>query len=98
MNPDQNTIEAKETDAIIARKAKIRTLMHKQENIKEQIKDAYEQLDHVLYEAGKIMVPGEEVEFPILMKTVTLVDNFENTNTVFRPAAVRRFELKIGDL
>lgn len=63
--------------------------------IKQQLdamKPLYDELDKItmqILESGRTI--GETTK-----ATVILVDNFEDKNCVFKPAAIRRFELKIA--
>lgn len=78
-------------------KRNVLSMVHQIEELKEQAKACYERMDELTEKIGKLLPPGEEVDYPRLQKTVRMVDNFEDRNVVFRPAAVRRFEIKVED-
>jgi hypothetical protein len=57
-------------------------------------KDAlYKELDTLLMTLQQVVTPG--VPFQIDDQIVTLVDNFNGKNTVYRPAAVKHFDVEI---
>jgi membrane protease subunit (stomatin/prohibitin family) len=63
----------------------------------EAAKVLYEELDAVTRELLVVQGTGATKAQFIGDQAVTVVDNFETANTVFRPAGVRRFEVKIED-
>jgi len=63
-------------------KPQVDALYAKADELRQRVQDGLEGLG-----IAKISLPSGE--------TVEVVDNFANTNVVFRPAAVRRFELVI---
>ena len=76
------------TKAALRRKAQAYFLLRQRG--KEFYGDADEALDALL-EAG--VKPGQEIDLGG-GRQATLIDNFQDRNTVFRPCGVRRFELK----
>lgn len=74
---------------------KLKTLMAKAAEIKaklDAVKPLYDEMDKLTMQIAELTQPGE---YEIPDYEVTLVDNFAQKNVCFRPAAVRRFELKI---
>ena len=59
----------------------------------EAIKPLYEELDTLTVQLADSVPAG--TSFILGDDTVTLVDNFAEKNTVFRPTGVKRFEVQI---
>lgn len=69
-------------------KSKIKKLAERAKQILdelEEVKELYAELDAITMELKNSNTSKHGIE---------VVDNFANKNTVFRPAAVKRFELK----
>lgn len=80
----KDTVRAME---IVNRIAAIKTQL-------EAVKPLYDELDELTAEMGEVA----EVNQTLATndgRFVTLVDNFADKNTVFRPAAVRRFDVEL---
>lgn len=81
---DKNTVRAME---IVNRIAEIK-------NTLESVKPLYDELDELTGELGEVA----EVNQTLATndgRFVTLIDNFADKNTVFRPAAVKRFDVEL---
>lgn len=63
----------------------------------EASKALYEEMDKLTAEFQKVTGTGIDNTIFVGEKAVTLVDNFASNNTQFRPAAFRRFEVKVED-
>lgn len=59
----------------------------------ESVKPLYEELDAVTMRASEALRLSKTVD--VNGVKVTLIDNFESKNTVFRPVGVKRFELSV---
>lgn len=76
-------------------KSKLQRLVERSIEVYEQLeacKPLYKELDALTHEIAHL-VSGGAREFQHRGMKVKVVDNFSEKNTVFRPAAVRRFEL-----
>ena len=60
----------------------------------DAVKPLYDELDKITVELAALMVAGREFDLPD-GSVGRVVNNFAEANTVFRPAGVKRFELKI---
>lgn len=81
---DKNTVRAME---IVNRIAEIKGVI-------EKVKPLYDELDDLTVELGEVA----EVNQTLATndgRFVTLIDNFAEQNTVFRPAAVKRFDVEL---
>lgn len=75
---------------------KLMEITHRLLRIKEQldaIRPLYEERDQLTAELTSIVGAGNEAKAG--ENVVAVVDNFADRNTVFRPASVSRFEVKI---
>lgn len=63
----------------------------------ESYKALYEELDTIAAQLKAARGVGVFHAVPSGAMVVTVVDNFEDTNVVWKPAGVRRFELKVED-
>lgn len=84
----------------MANKQTILNYARKIQEYKDQVKILYDKIDGLTEKAIEELKPGEGFDYPNIGCTVELIDNFTNNdgsfkNVVFRPAAVRRFELVI---
>lgn len=75
----------------------VESIINRIEEVKSEIEkmsSLYEELDKLTMQLNGSVAVGEE----LLTKngnTIILKDNFQDKNTVFRPAAVKRFEVEL---
>ena len=67
------------------------------ETILDGCKPLYEEKDAITLQLNELVGTGTENSIFAGGKVITVVDNFADKNTVFRPAAVKRIDVKVED-
>lgn len=65
------------------------------EDILEGCKPLYEEKDTITLQLNALVGTGPDKSIFVGDKVITVIDNFADKNTVFRPAAVKRIEAKV---
>ena len=73
---------------------KVAKAVRRLEQVRAEIKTLYKEVGELETQITSSLPFGESVKVGKGLEA-TLVDNFAKSNTVFRPAAVRRFEIKV---
>ncbi len=74
--------------------ASIVSLVEMIERHKGELRELYSKVDKLTLQAGRLIEVGRSVDIGN-GRVAEYVDNYANTNVVFRPSAVRRFELNV---
>jgi hypothetical protein len=64
----------------------------------DSAKPLYDELDQIAMQLKDMLGTGTSKALFVAEKAVTVVDNFAESNVMFRPSACRRFELKVEDM